>query len=285
MQAIQAADHVGASPEVTVVIVNYRSPKLVADCVTSLRRQRFGFDYEVIVVDNASGDDSVDVLRETVHDVTIVASPDNDGFGAGVNKGIAAARGRYILVLNPDTEFVDTSLEQALRTFAEDDKLAIVGLDLHYPDGTRQFSGRRFYSLFDVVIRRTPLKAIPPFSSRNRQHLMTKRWNERFFYTDWVLGTGFVARRDALNAVGGMDDDFFMYMEDVDLCWRLWDSGWRVAVAVNAVLIHHHQRDSAQSPFSRSARWHLASLKTFRRKHRMPLFFGGYSPHRAFHAR
>lgn len=279
---MQAANHGGATPEVAVVIVNYRSAKLVADCVASLRRQQFSFNYEVIVVDNASGDGSIDVIRQTVPNVIIVESPNNDGFGSGVNKGIAAASGRYILVLNPDTEFIDTSLERALQIFAEDDRLAIVGLDLHYPDGTRQFSGRRFYSLLDVVIRRTPLKILPPFSIRNRQHLMTSRWSERFFYTDWVLGTGFVARRDALDDVGGMDDDFFMYMEDVDLCWRLWDKNWRVAVAVNAVLIHHHQRDSAQSPFSRSARWHLASLRTFRRKHSMPLFLGGYSPHKAF---
>lgn len=281
VKAMQAAGYDEASPEVAVVIVNYRSPKLVADCVASLRRQQFTFGYEVIIVDNASGDHSVDILRKTVPDVKIIASPDNDGFGSGVNKGIAATTARYILVLNPDTEFVDTALERALQVFDEDDKLAVVGLDLHYPDGTRQFSGRRFYSLSDVIMRRTLLKAIPPFSIRNRQHLMAKYWNKRFFYTDWVLGTGFVARRDALNEIGGMDDDFFMYMEDVDLCWRLWDQGWRVAVAVNAILIHHHQRDSAQSPFGRSARWHLASLKIFRRKHRMPLLFGGYSPHKA----
>lgn len=276
-----AANSKEGTPKISIVIVNYRSSELVADCVASLRRHTFRFSYEVIVVDNASGDHSIEYLKNAIANVRIVRSPDNNGFGAGVNQGIAVASGQYVLVLNPDTEFVDTSIEKALDIFSEDDKLAIVGLDLHYPDGTRQFSGRRFYSLLDVAIRRTPLKRIPPFAGRNAQHLMEEHWNEKYFYVDWVLGTGFIARRDALNDVGGMDDDFFMYMEDVDLCWRLWEKGWRVAVAVNSILIHHHQRESAVSPFSRSARWHLASLRTFRRKHRMALLFGGYSPHKA----
>ena len=254
------------------VIVNYRSPDLVATCVRSIREHAVVPDDRVIVVENGSGDDSATRLRAALPDTRLIVAADNGGFGAGVDLGVMRSSAAFVLVLNPDTRFVDRSMAGALALLRDDPTIGIVGLDLRNVDGSRQFSARRFYSLLDIVIRRSPLKRMPFLARRDARHLMTRSWSGRAFEADWVMGTGFVVRRAAFDAVGGMDTNFFLYMEDVDLCRRIADAGWRVVAAVDAVLIHDHQRASASGPLSWSGRQHLRSLVRYIRKHGMRPF-------------
>lgn len=257
------------------VIVNFRSPGLVEKCVGSIRAHALVPDSAIVVVDNGSGDGSAERLAAALPGITVLPIRDNRGFGAGVNAGVAHCRGDIVLVLNPDTHFIDRSLMTALALMRADPGIGIVGLDLRNPDGSRQHSARRFYSGLDILVRRTPMKGWRLFAARQARHLMAARWRGQLFDVDWVMGTGFLIRRAAFEAVGGMDPGFFLYMEDVDLCRRVWNAGWRVVAAVDAVLIHDHQRASAVSPFSASARHHLRSLLRYARKHGMPLLNAG----------
>lgn len=256
-----------------VVIVNYRTPDLTVRCIASLIRLRIAQPADIVVVENASPDDSYKQLKEALPEgVRLIRSSLNRGFGAGVNMGMIAGTRDYILVLNPDTYFVDRSIEKALDVLKTMPDVGMVGLDLRYPDGDRQYSARRFYSMLDIIGRRTPLGKLKMLRERIREHMMVEAWTPGVpFDADWVMGTGFIVRREVYEDLGGMDEGYFLYMEDVDLCARIWAAGYRIACVPGARLMHDHQRQSAGGPLSRAGRYHLQSLLRFRAKFSVPL--------------
>lgn len=259
----------------SVVIVNYRTPELTISCVRSLLRHAIAAPEDIIVVENASGDDSTNIIAAAVN-CTVIRSMENHGYGAGINLGVRRARHDLVLCLNPDTYFTDDDVLGVKRIFEQEPSLGLLGLDLRYPGGERQFSARRDYSLLDIVLRRTRLGR---FSFGRRvvdRHLMKDAWSEGIFSADWVIGTGFVVRRAAFDAIGGMDTDFFIYMEDVDLCVRLRKAGWRVAAVPGIHLVHDHRRASGKRLVSQAARWHLKALRVFMRKHHVPILPGRF---------
>ena len=256
------------------VIVNYRTPDLTLKCVESIVRLGIAAPQDIVVVENASPDDSFERLsRELMEGVRLVHSTTNGGFGAGVNLGAAACDLEFILVLNPDTYFEDISIQRVIALFDSEPDVGIVGLDLVYPDGARQFSARRFYSLLDVAGRRLPIGQHWPLKPRIDRHMMLSAWDaDQPFDAEWVMGTGFIVRRALFNDIGGMDEAYFLYMEDVDLCARVWQAGFRVVCVPGVRLVHDHQRTSAAGPLSWAGRLHLQSLMRFRRKFHVPLF-------------
>jgi len=254
------------------VIVNFRTPALTLKCVESIQAWGLAAREDVIVVENASGDDSLTRLRDGLRGERLIVAQRNGGFSAGINLGARVATNEFLLVLNPDTYFVDTSVERVLDLFDARQEVGLVGLDLVYPDGARQFSARRFYSFADILGRRTPLGKWWPLKARIRRHMMIDAWSSGApFEADWVMGTGFVIRRSLFEAIGRMDESYFLYMEDVDLCARVWMEGGRVMVVPGAELVHDHQRSSSAGPLSWAGREHLKSLARFARHYRIPL--------------
>jgi len=258
--------------KLNVIIVNYRTPQLVERCVRSIAEHGVAAMQDVIVVDNASGEGIVDQLRAALPDVRLIASETNGGFGAGINIGLEAVSSEYVLILNPDTYFLRNSTAQLLSLLDADSQIGIAGLDLVYPDGSRQFSARRFYSLLDVAGRR--LRLVGKLTPKSmRRHLMLEHWQKnKPFDAEWILGTGFIIRTDLIRKLGGMDERYFLYLEDVDLCARTWCADYRVICVPGEELVHDHQRSSASGPFSWSGRQHLKSLRHFWRKFPLPLF-------------
>lgn len=263
-----------ASPDqqLGVVMVNYRSSDLVVRSVTSILRQGIAPLDHIVVVDNKSGDDSVERIARAFPRLRVIASDTNDGFGAGVNIGLSHIRDKYVLVLNPDTYFENNSIFKAIFYMMDHPNVGIVGLDLVSRDGGRQYSARRFYSLSDVVARRVEIIG-KVLRQRIDRHLMKEAWRYGVpFDAEWVMGTGFIADRNLIAALGGMDKTYFLYMEDVDLCARVWKAGFRVACMPTARLVHDHQRSSARNPFGRAARHHITSLIKFSSKFPVPVF-------------
>jgi GT2 family glycosyltransferase len=258
-----------------VVIVNFRTPDLTINCVNSILALNVAEPQDIVVVDNASPDTSYPQLRSRLpHGVRLIRASMNRGFGAGVNLGMAAGTRENVLVLNPDTYFVDGSLEKALEALHTDPAIGLVGLDLTNPDGSRQYSARRFYSMLDIVGRRTSLGRSGLLQKRLTHHLMMDAWKPELpFDAEWVMGTGFVVRRLIFEELSGMDEAYFLYMEDVDLCARIWHAGYRVVCVPGARLVHEHQRQSAGSLVNRASRYHIKSLLRFRNKFRVPLTF------------
>lgn len=254
------------APSLGVVIVNYNTYDLTRQCVASLLEHRIAAPAHIVVVDNLSPDGSGPRLRADLaaDGVRVIQSARNGGFGAGVNLGMAALSTELALVLNPDTRFRRNQVAAIQAVFATLPQLGVAGLKLINPDGSLQYSARRFYSLADIVARRTPLGTLPPVRRRLvDSHLLLHKWGGGPFEADWVMGTGFVVRRAAFDEVGGMDEDYFLYFEEVDLCARMWVNGWTVMALPEVELIHDHQRHSKAGIWSSSGQTHLASMKRF----------------------
>jgi len=257
----------------SVVIVNFKTPELTRKCITSICDKRVAEICNIVVVDNCSGDASAEIISRDCLGVDFVSSSKNNGFGSGVNIGVARCSSEFVLVLNPDTYFVDESFLFALEFIERNHAVGIVGLNLINPDKSQQFSARRFYSLLDIICRRTPLGNFRFMRERISRHLMKDEWIAgEPFAADWVMGTGFVIRREVFNRIGGMDEEYFLYMEDVDLCKRVWDAGYKVYALPNSTLVHDHQRSSAAGPLSWAGRQHLASLVRYWKKFGIPFF-------------
>lgn len=258
-----------------VVIVNYNSFDDCSACVNSIINYGIVSSDDIVIVDNNSPDGSGQLLADQFTGIKVTLSQRNNGFGAGVNLGIAQLDANFYLILNPDTRFTGNNISEAIRLFLEEPKLGVLGLRLEYPDGSHQDSARRFFSWFTILLRRTPLGNMRAMRVLHDQHLMRGHWEHGAFETDWVAGAGFILRRTAFEAVGGMDEGYFLYLEDTDLCKRMWQSGWMVKAIPSVSLIHFHQREAAKSLFGKANRTFLRSLFRYLFKFGIPFFGHG----------
>lgn len=256
--------------EVTVVIVHYRTPDLLDRCLESLAPYR-ARGVEVLVVDNASSELAPRGL-EALDGVTLLAQGKNLGYSKAVNLGLARTRGRYCVVLNPDIVVEPGSLEALLETAAAHPEAGIVAPMLKNPDGSLQHSCRRFYDFETFLYRRTPLGRLRPNAKALRDHLMLDYDHAETRVVDWVLGGAMIVRMQAVEEVGGMDERFFLYFEDVDWCYQMHRRGWRVIYEPGAVMIHDHRRESARRPLGRSFFAHLSSVLRFYEKWSLVLY-------------
>ncbi|MCH8181281.1 MAG: glycosyltransferase family 2 protein [Proteobacteria bacterium] len=262
-------------PSLGVVIVNYCTCDLTLRCVASMLQHGIAQAEHIVVVDNDSPDGSGARLQADLPPgVVTVLSARNGGFGAGVNIGMAALGTDLVLVLNPDTYFESNRMDVIRNMFNESQKLGVAGLKLVNPDGSLQYSARRFYSLPDILVRRTPLGKLAPMRQLEHSHLLTRKWRQPsqtpFFEADWVMGTGFVVRRSAFEQIGRMDEGYFLYFEEVDLCARMWIEGWQVVAVPEVALVHDHQRSSAAGILSPAGKTHLRSMARFFAKFGVP---------------
>lgn len=256
---------------ISIVIVNYRTPDDLLRLITSLKAHPPAGAWEALVVDNASGDDSPARLRAAHPDVTLIESPRNTGFAGGVNLGLAAARGEWLLILNPDIEIRPGSVD-ALRGFMERHPRAGLGAArLVNPDGSLQHTCRTYYTFWTILLRRTFLGRLFPNSRAIREHLMLDYDHATPRGVDWVAGACMMVRRRALEEVGPMDERYFMYFEDVDWCARMHRRGWQVWYVPEAEMVHGYRRASAAG-FGRMARTHAGSLIRFWEKYSALLY-------------
>jgi len=245
---------------VSIIIVTYNSAKVIGACLDSLAADCASGLAEAIVVDNASPDDSVRVVRENYPWATLIAGRENLGYSKGVNLGMQRARGRFLLVLNPDTVVRRGTLRRLIEFAEKTPDAGIIGPKLVFEDGTVQLSCRRFYTIRVLLMRRTPLGRLFPRSRVITDHLMSDWDHGSDREVDWVLGACMMVRRDAVREVGLMDERFFLYFEDVDWCYRMKQRGLKVYYLADAVIEHGHKRESAQAVLNRPFVAHLVSL-------------------------
>jgi GT2 family glycosyltransferase len=245
------------TPGVAAVLVSYNTRDLVLRCIASLRAdgvERF------VVVDNASRDDSVAAVREHEPDVTVVALDRNLGYAGGVNRGVAATDTPYVLVSNPDVEVEPGTVKALVASLDAEPERALVGPRIETPDGELYPSVRRFPRLLDAI-GHAFLYFVWPGNPFSRRYRMTDWDHAAARDVDWVAGTFFLARRTAWDAIGGFDEDYFMYMEDVDLCWRLHRAGFEVAYEPAARITHAIGRSTDQTPYRMIAAHHRSLLR------------------------
>jgi hypothetical protein len=221
---------------------------------------------EVLVVDNDSAELAPEYVPREFPWARLVAQDANVGYSRAVNLGMEEATGDYYLVLNPDIVVRPGAVEALLQAAADHPEAGIVAPKLLNPDGTLQHSCRRFYDLQTFLYRRTFLGRLRPRSEVLRRHLMLDFDHLTPRVVDWVLGGAMLVRRSAVDDVGGMDERFFLYFEDVDWCYRMHRRGWRVLYEPSGEMEHHHRRESARKPLGKSFFSHLMSVVRFYEK-------------------
>ncbi|MBM3320128.1 MAG: glycosyltransferase [Candidatus Eisenbacteria bacterium] len=247
----------------SIIFVSYNTRELLVEALRSLQTNPSAYETEVLVVDNASTDGSADEIARLFPRVRILANEKNLGYSKGVNEGIRASKGEFCLVLNPDIRARPGSLDRLLEYAIENPDVGVAGAKLLNPDGSLQYSSRSFYTWKTILFRRTPLGKIFPNAGALREHLMLD-WDHRTTRdVDWMLGACLLVRRSAVDDVGLMDERFFLYFEDVDWCYRMKAHGWRVVYVADAVMEHHHRRESARGLLTRQKASHVGSMFRF----------------------
>ncbi|MBA2437904.1 MAG: glycosyltransferase family 2 protein [Acidimicrobiia bacterium] len=246
-----------STPTVSAVIVSYNVVDLVLECIASLRTD--GVE-EVVVVDNASADGSVETLRRREPDIEVVALPRNLGYGTAANRGVARTTAPYVAVMNPDVVVEPGSTKALVDALDGDPGLAVVGPRVESPGGDLYPSVRTFPDLADAA-GHAFFHFVWPANPFSRRYRMLDWDHAAAADVDWVAGNHFLVRRRAWDEVGGFDESFFMYMEDVDLCWRLRRAGWRTGYEPAARVTHAIGRSTDQTPYRMILAHHRSLLR------------------------
>ena len=250
---------------ISVIIVTFNSSSDIEQCLSSLFLEESGLLSEIIVVDNASADQTCSLI-ERHERVKLVRHASNKGFAAAVNTGVANASGDYLLVLNPDVRITPTSISCLVKDMEEDSKLAALGCELRYEDGHCQPSARRFPTIASFIGRVLLTNSI---ARHLRIAVEPGEWkqlssNRGITQVDWVLGGCILIRRSAYGAIGPLDERYFLYYEDIDWCYRASLADWKIGFSSNAYAIHEHKRSSSRVNMMNRLMWvHLASASHF----------------------
>ncbi|MFN6017511.1 MAG: glycosyltransferase family 2 protein [Verrucomicrobiota bacterium] len=249
----------------TIVIINWNSRDYLAKCLDSIRQQRLSRDTEVVVVDGASFDGSEALVRDKFPEVDFIQSPENIGYGRCCNLGVRAARGEFLLILNPDTELRPGAVGAMMSVLKAQPKIGLVGARLIDPDGTFQSSSTHplpgiFNTVFDCAfIRRLAWQ----ISGRSRRRSP--------FTVKAVSGACMMVRTSLFKKIGGFNPRFFMYGEDVDLCQRVRTTGYEVYHVPMAEVVHHGGVSSANRGSGFSQVMIREAVDVFMRIHHGPI--------------
>lgn len=253
--------------DLSVIIVNWNVRDLLRACLRSLQAAGDGIALELIVVDSASSDGSADMVRAEFPAVRLIACETNVGFSAGQNIGLAAAGGDFLLCLNPDTEVAPDALRVMLDYLHAHPDVGVAGPRLRYGDGTVQSSRRRFPTFATALLESTVLQQ---WSPRNRvldRYYIADRPDDAEQDVDWLTGACLLVRRAVYAQVGGFDEGFFMYSEELDWQKRIRDAGWRIVYLPQAGVLHYEGRSSEQVVPLRHIRFQRSKIRYFRKHH------------------
>ncbi|MGB9881010.1 MAG: glycosyltransferase family 2 protein, partial [Anaerolineae bacterium] len=234
---------------------------------TSRSGKKDTFQCEVIVVDNASTDGSPAMVRQRFPAVNLIVSDTNLGFTKANNLGIANSNGRYILLLNPDTEILGNALGAMVSYMDKHPDVGALGPKLLFPDGRVQPSRRRFPTLATAFLESTILQPWFPQNRVLRRYYVQDHSDDEEQDVDWVIGACLLIRRQAWEQVGPLDEGFFMYSEELDWCRRLKTAGWRVVYIPWAQVIHHEGQSSSQVIPARHIYFQSSKVRYFRKHH------------------
>ena len=222
--------------KLTIIIVSYNVRQYIDQCLQSVEKAMQGIDAEIMVVDNKSQDDTVAYIGEHYPRVRVIESGDNLGFARANNMGIRQSESEYVLLLNPDTVVAEKTLHEVLQFMEAHDTVGAVGVQMLNADGTKAMESRRgrptplvsFYKMCGLA------DLFPRSRTFGRYYMSWLSWNEPA-EIEVVSGAFFFVRRKALEQVGLLDEDYFMYGEDIDLSCRLLNAGWHCATSASSI--------------------------------------------------
>jgi N-acetylglucosaminyl-diphospho-decaprenol L-rhamnosyltransferase len=291
-----------SSSDLSIIIVSWNVRDLLRACLRSvlscqlavvrpeslvpakLKTETCELTTELIVIDNASSDDSAAMVAAEFPAVRLIANAENVGFTHGNNQGLVVARGRYVFFLNPDTEVVGDALVTMMAYLDTHPEVGALGPQLRYGDGSLQSSRRRFPTFATALFESTPLAWHWPANPWARRYRMedqvsgigdqgsgVRGQDDRGAAAatgqevDWLVGAALVVRREVLGQIGGFDEGYFMYSEELDLCRRIKEAGWQIVYLPTAQIIHHEGKSSGQVVAARHIHFQTSKVRYFRK--------------------
>ena len=247
------------------VVINYMAGPLLTDCVRSVLADTSAGPFELVVVDNASTDDSVEAMLVEFPDVRVVRAPGNVGYARAANLGIAATHAPVVAVMNSDLTIVAGTANALASRLERDPGVGALGPRVQNLDGSDYPSARRVPSI-PIAIGHGLLGMWRPTNRFTRAYRELDADPDRPRSVDWVSGSAIWFRRRALDAVGGWDERYFMYVEDLDLCWRLKRAGWDVVYEPAGRVVHVQGASTARVPYRMILEHHRSAWRFARRR-------------------
>ncbi|MGW9531108.1 glycosyltransferase family 2 protein [Paenibacillus terrae] len=253
--------------DVSILVVNYNTCRLTLDCLQSVYASETQYQYEVIVIDNHSSDGSVDAIRVVYPEITLIANEDNTGFAKANNQGMEVASGRYVLLLNSDTLVQPDTLDTMIRFMDTHPEMGASGCKVILPDGSLDKACKRgfptpsasFYYAFGWSKRY-------PDNPKYNQYQLGHLSPDDEYPVDVLVGAFMLVRRETIEQVGGLDETFFMYGEDIDWCYRIKQAGWGIYYYPRTYIIHIKGGSARRRPLKIIYEFHRA-MWVFHRKH------------------
>lgn len=256
------ADH-----DMRIAVVSHRHERFLPALFESVYGQAHRCTFDLTLVDNVGQPEILRLVKDRFPQVRLLVNRAAKGFSANNNMVILPARTRYSFLLNPDTQLEAGALDILVEFMDRNPGMGACGPKLVYPDGSFQLSCRRFPTLGSFLARRTPLRVFLGSSDLVRRYEMADWDHDSPRQVDWLFGAAVLIRRQTLERVGGLDEDMFLYSEDVDWCLRCRLAGWGISYVPDSVIIHHFDHHKYNRFFSRDRFRHYRTMSRFVRKH------------------
>jgi GT2 family glycosyltransferase len=253
--------------DLSICVVNYKAGHVLEDCLKSIYQNTYSIQFEIMVVDNNSQDGTVEAVTNHFPKIHLIINEKNVGFSRANNQALRASKGKYILWLNPDTVLLPNALDTLVEFMTSCPEVGIVGPKVLNSDGTLQGQCRRgLPTPWAIFCYLSGLSKLFPKNKRFAQYLMTYRDENVSHEVNAVSGSCLMVRREVMDQIGLLDEDYFMYGEDLDYCLRAKQAGWKVYYVPQAQVIHYGGAASKKRPFRATYEFHRA-MWVYYRKH------------------
>ncbi|HMN24279.1 MAG TPA: glycosyltransferase [Ignavibacteriaceae bacterium] len=253
--------------DLSIIIVNYNVKEFLQNLIHSIEKASLNLTKEILIVDNASDDGSVEFIKEKFPQIKLIANQKNLGFGKANNIGLKQANGKYILLLNPDTLVAEDTFEKMIKFFESNSEAGLAGCKILNPDGSLQLACRRsFPGPWTSFTKVTGLSNLFPNSKIFARYNLTYLDENKTYEVDAISGSFMMMRKEVYEKVGGFDEQFFMYGEDLDLCYRIQKSGFKVYYVHSTQIIHYKGESTKRSSLDETKVFYNA-MHLFVKKH------------------
>lgn len=259
------------NPDVSVVIISWKMRTLLEVVLSTINKFTSGISYELILIDNDSQDGTAEMIKTNFPDAVLVENKHNLGVAPARNQGLKIARGKYILILDADMEFVDNTIEKLFDFMEANKDCGLVGAKLTEPDGTLQYTCKRYPTFSALFFRRLDKFSFFKNSKQLKEHIMADWAHDEVKDVDYVIGACQFFRKEVMDKIGYYDDTIFYGPEDLDYCMRIWRAGWKVYYYPHTRIIHHEQRITKKNFFSKITYKHLLGIIHLFRKYNFRL--------------
>jgi GT2 family glycosyltransferase len=257
--------------DVSIIIVNWNTREVTCECLRSIYRHTSGIDFELIVVDNGSSDDSTAIIRKRYPHVVLIENTENLGFATANNQGIKIAKGTYVCLVNSDIMVLENSLSAMVQYMNAHSEVGMLGPKLLWRDHTLQGSCRKFPSLWNTLCPAIGLTYLfPKTSFFGGEHMVGYFNHDQIIDVDAFVGAFMFVRHSALECIGVMDESYFMYSEEIDWCRRFKLAGWKIRFFPNTQVIHLGRGSSSIEPIRFCREYCLSSLRYWKKFHSSP---------------